>query len=174
MTGEKRTCVPYYLCNMAMDIAQVHVDDVAEMLSQGLMMALCATPPRLYPRSRWAEAEEAVEYIALLEACHGLLTPSFDMYVVRQGGKLRRGSVDGSEDTIMAFMMDAPPPVAEAAIANRDEHTGPENTCENGTTPACEAEDNARYRRQSLAFLDTAPLSRILFLRMVMALFLLR
>ena len=67
-----RTCVPYYLCDLEIGMAKLDLNDVAEMLSQGLMMALCAKPPRLYPRSRWTEAEETFEDIATLEACHGL------------------------------------------------------------------------------------------------------
>ena len=60
----------WFGCDLEMGMEKVVLDDVAEMLSQSMMMALCAKPPRLYPRSRWTEAEETVEEIAILEACH--------------------------------------------------------------------------------------------------------
>ena len=44
----ERTCVPLYLCNLVIGIGEVNLEDAVNTLSQGLMLAFCAEPPRLY------------------------------------------------------------------------------------------------------------------------------
>eukprot|EP00959_Pyramimonas_sp_CCMP1952_P453212 9467863-Pyramimonas_sp.AAC.1 len=56
-----------------------NADDAAiiEFVTTGLMTALVATQPSTYPRHRWTGADRAIDELAIVEACHKLLSTTF-------------------------------------------------------------------------------------------------
>jgi hypothetical protein len=60
-------------CGLALPSKEVFVREVA----QGILAGLTWEKFKVYERSRWFGAEQAVSGIALVQACHGLLLPSY-------------------------------------------------------------------------------------------------
>jgi len=58
-------------------------DIIAEMLSSGLCWALCEAKPSLWPRHRWCGADLSLDSIGRLEAIHGLLSATYNMFAAR-------------------------------------------------------------------------------------------
>jgi hypothetical protein len=67
-------------CGLALPSKEVFVREVA----QGILAGLTWEKFKVYERSRWFGAEQAVSGIALVQACHGLLLPSFARFVQAQ------------------------------------------------------------------------------------------
>lgn len=63
---------------------ETFVANIASSLTQGLAWHKLAK----YPRSRWLGCEAAIAQPALLDACHGLLRPAFELFCKKLGAKV--------------------------------------------------------------------------------------
>ena len=66
--------VEHYVGNVA--IESLNRDAVAERMAAGMLVALCNSSHRLYPRSRWTGADLATDDLGILECVHRLLSTS--------------------------------------------------------------------------------------------------
>ena len=63
------------------DIALLDRAAIAERMTIGILVALAASSPRLYPRSRWTGADIATDNLGLMESVHRLLSTSYFRFV---------------------------------------------------------------------------------------------
>ena len=66
-------CVECYLLGDGV-VPAAELETVKKFIAGTIAKALCPSVPRLYPRSRWSGADVSFGDIAVLEACHSLLT----------------------------------------------------------------------------------------------------
>lgn len=61
----------------ARELGKVDRAAVMAHVTGGLLTALCARQPDLYPRHRWTGADIATDMLGLLESCHNLLSTTY-------------------------------------------------------------------------------------------------
>ena len=83
--------VEHYVGNVA--IESLNRDAVAERMAAGMLVALCNSSPRLYPRSRWTGADLATDDLGILECVHRLLSTSYFRFVASFCKGARRGQL---------------------------------------------------------------------------------
>lgn len=66
-------------------IACVEADIVEDMVNH-LAFALCHSQPPVWPRHRWTRADEAADYVGLLQAVHGLATHAYTHWLQEHHG----------------------------------------------------------------------------------------
>ena len=155
---------------------------VAEYVSLGLVVALCSAQPKLYPRHRWTGADIAVDELAILEACHRLMSSTFFRFAASHvkgalraallAAGLRASHYDPAE-------LDA---VADEHLGGLDQQQDREEVggavgaaaAEAGGGQAAGAVDidwakvNEKHRAEGVRFCNSNPLGRMLIIRILM------
>ena len=61
-------------------------EDAIQKLVSFVTSVFASTAPKCWPRSRWTGARESTNWLAILEACHGLLTDVYLRWAARERG----------------------------------------------------------------------------------------
>ena len=117
---------------MAVDQASV-----LQFVTGGLMGALAASQPCLYPRHRWVGADIAVSELAVLEGCHRLLSTTFAQFCAAHTRGAARDNLHALARTLNVY---------DAAVAEGD--TGGELEDEEEATDASGVADENIWRRR--------------------------
>lgn len=160
------------------DGAVVDPQSVLTHLTAGLLTALCACRPEVYPRHRWTGCDLATDDLGILEACHGLLSTTYRRMVGDQQPLMSGGiaSVDRAGDDARRADADDG---QDADVGRRGaEHHGQAlvlvglGVAADSQAPdeeaLCGPKANAARRGQALAWLNTAPFGRLVLQRLLM------
>lgn len=157
-------------------------DQLLEHVTSGLIAALCASQPSLFPRSRWTGADLATDCLGVLEACHRLLSTTFMRFAAahEQGPRAMRllalagqlskedalisGEVPAVEDG-QAEEAGAAPEEEPGEGAHLGHHAGSAASKDQQQTWA---EANAASRNTAVQWLLTKPLGKLILQRCVM------
>ena len=83
---------------------------VVQMFTSGLLFALVAHKPRLWPQHRWTGADIAIDELCRLEMVHGLLSSTYALFLDHCGTEETSARVDvGPEATSAAETTGVPP-----------------------------------------------------------------
>lgn len=153
-----------------------------EHVTAGLITALCASQPEVYPRHRWTGADISTDRLGVLESCHRLLSTTYLRFLASyepasRAGKLLAMAAHGPPQPQSAGLE---PQALEDALgsqmghrgpsggkAERQEQLGPQETHAAGDAPSW-AEVNAKHRRLAAEWVMQRPLAKMLLQRMVM------
>lgn len=151
-------------------------------VTSGLIAALCASQPSVYPRSRWTGADLATDCLGVLEACHRLLSTTF-LRFASTFESLPRATRLLAEASGLANNPAMPSLLAlEDAPSGQDDEGGAAGDLDGGgalagsveATPkgngkgATWAEVNAFHRRCAVRWLLGKPLGPLILQRLVM------
>ena len=149
---------------------------VATVAAQALVSAFLHKRLELYPRRRWTGADLALDQAAGMEACHGLMSRAYRRFLASFAGSGVGGAASAGGDRAPVLPLadaaeegeqqheafgEQPVPPEDAALAGARDCLGPRD----GETWA---EANARNRRVARALWQSAPLGRLLSLRVCM------
>lgn len=160
---------------------QVDRRQVLRHLTTGVLTALCACRPEVYPRHRWTGCDLATDDLGILEACHSLLSTTFLRVVVQATGDPRRpliatgstaqlelGSLAlediGDNDMLDDMLVDAEA-VASCPTAGGERHGGGMGE---GAEPTDFAKVNAVHKRSAAEWLRARPLGHLMLQRMLL------
>lgn len=157
------------------------VEVYMEHVTSGLITALLAAQPSIYPRHRWTGADLATDCLGVMEACHHLLSTSFARFVAwfEPASRARRVLADARDSTGQAMptphaLQDdvAHLPRADDQRAEPEAMTaalvGEEQPSTAGIDQPAWAAINAAHRRLASAWLSGTPLVDLLLMRLVM------
>lgn len=162
--------------------ATVDEPAIREHLTNGLLTALCATRPELYPRSRWTGCDLATDDLGIVESCHHLLSTTFARMVTKFSTNAERPLPENAKGDFEAAAapgtLEAPecqgsmadgdiviPEVASGAgdIVPWSEEGGPSR----GQAPEW-AKVNAAYRRDAAHWLKKMPFGHMVLQRLLL------
>lgn len=156
-------------------------EGMLEHTTAGLVTALCASQPHIYPRHRWTGADLAVDALAVFEACHGLLSSTYRRFAAsfECGSKASAllGSRHFSHVDQAGFAPIADKPQTSAMVDHRGGQApagsagGAPDGNPLGNAQAdghAWAEVNATHRRLALNWVHTKPLGSLIVIRTVM------
>lgn len=154
---------------------------VLQHLVTGLVTALCASKPSVYPRHRWTGCDIATDELSIIEACHGLLTGTYKRFVACYQPGLAR-IFDRSAPVVTSAQLGCPALMDDTNDGGGD-GLGPTTEDDEGVAvvggegePAGGgAEDgaswaliNAARRRDAARWLASAPFGHLVLQRLVM------
>lgn len=162
---------------------------VAAQMCTGLLVVFTSRSPSLYQRARWTGAEMAIDDLAIMEACHRLLSTTFARfcYSFEKGGltaervisvqalRAYQGDVDLAEgDSELSALPDAgegrlPLDDDDMAVGAAASGQGPEGAPEVGAASADKwAKVNTEDRAKGFAFCQSRPLPKLITMRIVL------
>lgn len=177
----RNPAVEYYLPAGAQHSRQELIDHVAS----GLVAALCGSQPVLYKRSRWTGADLATDCFGILEACHGLLSSTYQRFIAKMQARsvtkaktLVAGAAEGD-------IADEPAHAEEAGAGPADAGESDAPAAASALVAAAPIEDggpvdpravkdldwaviNASHRRKAARWLASRPLDWLILQRTVM------
>lgn len=159
---------------------------VLEFLTAGLMAALTASQPTLYPRHRWVGADIAVSELAIMEGCHRLLSTTFARVCAAHARGSTRSAFLAEARTLAVYdssvagsnfggeIQDEPveahilPIAIEQGDSTEDTQAGGAGDSNTTMGGNAFAEENARRRRLGLQFCRQNPLGTLLVVRILL------
>lgn len=160
---------------------QVDRRQVLRHLTTGVLTALCACRPEVYPRHRWTGCDLATDDVGILEACHRLLSTTFRRMAHHATGDPQRSSLaaggsahleaepvaleDGGLDAAPGDMLADAEASARGLAAEHDRDGGGAGE---GADPSDFARINAAHKRHAAEWLRGLPLGRLILQRMLM------
>lgn len=152
---------------------------IREHLVAGVLTALCASRPEVYPRSRWTGCDVATDDLGIIEACHGLLSGTYRRFIASfgSGGGQARPSPTTPPQSDVAH---APLALEDVAQAMPVLQAGEEPEAPSAATllgpdrqadPGAEldwAAANAAFRRDAAEWLQSKPFGKIVLQRLLM------
>lgn len=154
-----------------------------QRVTNGLIAALCASQPQTYPRHRWTGADLAIDCLAIIEACHGLLSSTWKRFAASYETASRARLILGSSSVPeLGGSATGALPIAgveeEAAAAGLPKQAVNTETQDTGNAEGqgADAADtgntwaaiNAKNRRIAAEWLDNQPLDKMMLQRLVM------
>eukprot|EP00971_Amphidinium_carterae_P352130 6492445-Amphidinium_carterae.1 len=158
--------------------------DLVATLTDGLLMALTSRKPALFVRHRWSGCDQAVNELAILEACHGLLSACYAKFLqklTRKGGSTASASSskpanEEYPNSNQALSMDMPwtlPNVDDARPVPEVPHDHPDEPAQaQDVMEQCErsrsAAENAKDKQYADQWLQSSPFSFLVLIRLSM------
>ena len=155
--------------------------ELLEHVTSGLIAALCASQPSVYPRRRWTGADLATDTLGVMEACHRLLSTTFlrfaasfetgcrSQQLLDAATKLAQNPLGGASEGIADPQPEAAsdPSAGDAGgeVAG-DQAAATDEGTQGGETN--HAALNAANRRIAANWLLTRPFDRLVLQRLVM------
>lgn len=152
-------------------------------VTSGLIASLCAAQPATYPRHRWTGADLAIDCLGVMEACHRLLSTTFERFVASSQSTFSSRSLQGAIVGLPLGAHQGEGPEPEDAGEREllgglaGEGVGTSAIVEPpGGPPQAEVEMdsttwaavNAKHRRMALEWLRTRPLPMLILQRTAM------
>lgn len=153
---------------------------ILEHMVAGLVTALCATKPQVYPQSRWTGCDLATDDLCVIEACHGLLSGAYKRFVVSFQPNLARLFTQQAAPAAGAVL-------AEPVLGGGDEHeamdgdggaegsarqalveTAEQGAPETAKSSADWARVNAARRRDGAKWVSADPFGHMVLQRLLM------
>ena len=138
---------------------------MAGELSAGIVLALSAAQPAVYRRHRCTGCDAATDDLAIMEACHGLVSASYRRFVAHIHRAVGRSSAALGETHAA---LDATPLLVALDKAADPERSGSRGDSDEAPTTASFAASNAQHRRVATTWLDTQPFGKLVLQRSLM------
>lgn len=155
-----------------------------EHVTAGLITAMCASQPEVYPRHRWTGADISTDRLGVLESCHQLLSTSYRRFLAsfEPASRARKLLAAGHEalqeigraQQPLAIEAEHRPqsgttsaPIADD-IGGQSEQSSSLQPTEAGEGALGWAEVNAKHRREAARWVASNPFASILLQRLAM------
>lgn len=143
-------------------------------MSSGLLAALCASRPDLYPRSRWTGCDVATDDLGIVESCHRLLSTSYKRMLRGSYGGVLRAPAAAAQGDSDGIPLGGPAQDAPSPLEN-DHHGGNDDAgarVEADARARDEGPDwvkiNDAHRKQAIAWLERDPFANIVLQRLLL------
>lgn len=132
--------------------------ELLEHVTVGLIVALCSTPPQVYPRHRWTGADLTMDRFGIIEACHKLLSTTMLRFGASYEPESRACRLLSARDNLLSNAGCLDRALAAGALGDwadgAEEHG--DGTAGIGEVPAGDAEPHAAGDDQHWAAANTA------------------
>lgn len=164
------------------EVCKVDHSLLLERVTAGMITALAAKQPEVYPRHRWTGADLCTDQFGVLEACHRLLSTSFKRFVTGYEGGLHSDRrlpqppqgkpAEASGYSAAGGSEAVPAPLAEeAALVPLGDPSGLPDGDSSSQPPGggtAWAEVNALHRRVAAEWISSRPMAKLVLQRVAM------